>query len=217
MGKTVARLVFEMTGNAQVGEPSLLMRQPALANMVWQLRDALTCEHWIRDDADFVRGQIVMLLRRENNSSDVPSMDLGPVLLSQEKNVSGNRIVEIIFQAHLGCGGKLETEGAEPKQQAGVWQHAGAVLPSSRAGDAHGAEIVELHVTADGNARYPHVTSATLVRLCTEEQDLHTEVLALVVGRSAAVLQRTPAATWQQALPSDDRDPWLDWPNQPLP
>ena len=63
VGKALARQVFRMTGEAQMGDPSFVMRQPILANMIWQLRDALTLEHWIRDDADFVRGQVMTLLR----------------------------------------------------------------------------------------------------------------------------------------------------------
>ena len=39
------------------------MRQPALADMVWRLRDSLTFDHWIRDDADYVRGEVIALLR----------------------------------------------------------------------------------------------------------------------------------------------------------
>ena len=75
------------------------MRHPALANLVWRMRDALTYEHWIRDDADFVRGLSLELLRSRH--ADPPPLALGALLLAQECTTQGDRSIEVIFQVCL--------------------------------------------------------------------------------------------------------------------
>jgi len=119
----------------------------------------------------------------------------------------------------------------EPKQRAGVWQHAGshlvgiaAAMPAHCGGGAGAgvvggeiveverAQLLELHVVADGNARYPHLTSAALLRVSSEagrrvdtarqeqpEVGVVCVVLVLLYGVVVAVYTHT-SATRQRCL-----------------
>ena len=139
--KTLARQVFRLTGDVK-GEDSMIMRQPLLAGIVWRLRDTLTYQHWIRDDADHVRGLVVGVLASESRRARTPPLMLGAVLLAQESTVLGDRRLEIIFQivqrcaCDGACDGAQDAEQPPPpqtagsargrNQRAGVWQHPGS-------------------------------------------------------------------------------------------
>ena len=186
--KTLARQVFRLTGDVE-GEDSMIMRQPLLAGIVWRLRDTLTYQHWIRDDADHVRGLVVGVLASESRRARMPPLMLGAVLLAQESTVLGDRRLEIIFQIvrRRACDGAEDAEQEQPapaqtagsargwKQRAGVWQHPGAqqvgvFLPIDTCMIGEGTafvgeeQLLELHVVADGNALYPHLRHVSLVR-----------------------------------------------------